>query len=273
MNYRTWLMEIAVLGVAIFNISCSRTSPEVVDASPRRDIIQVPSPSPRAETTRTIADQAHEQAELFWNKRIARCGESYFFYFGRNKPRDLVEAKLVTLVNESSPLSDVDKLNGIEWSSRLNIDVITYRKRRDEPGREWGDWQTNNHGGYQGGEISSGTSVTMQKKNGRWIVEEPGEFQALHYMLAANCSVSSNGEVLIHDPDDLSETYGYLKPYIFNKKTLVIFATPEQFFADSGRTSFEGLKCETVTRLPAGLHYVDGKPLTLQDYRRIERGQ
>lgn len=113
-------------------------------------------------------------------------------------------------------------------------------------------------------------SVTMVKRNGRWIIEEPAELQALHYMHAVKCSVLPNGEVEIRDPDDLSDTYGYLKPYIFNKKTLVIFTTPAQFFADAGRSSFVGLKYDMVSRLPSGLHFVDGRALTAADVARIE---
>lgn len=70
--------------------------------------------------------------------------------------------------------------------------------------------------------------------------------------------------------NDLSDTYGYLNTYIFNKKTKVIFTTPEQFFADSGRTSFVGLKYDMVTHLPPSLRFADGRPLTTADIVRIE---
>jgi hypothetical protein len=54
---------------------------------------------------------------------------------------------------------------------------------------------------------------------------------------------------------------------IFNKKTKIAFATPEEFFIDSGRSHFN-YKFDMVRTLPPGLHFVDGRPLTNDDYRR-----
>jgi serine/threonine protein kinase len=61
---------------------------------------------------------------------------------------------------------------------------------------------------------------------------------------------------------DLSNTYGIVDHRtIFNKKTHTVFATPKEFFADSGMTSFDNLKFDEVLRLPTGMHFVNGEPI------------
>jgi hypothetical protein len=60
-------------------------------------------------------------------------------------------------------------------------------------------------------------------------------------------------------PFDVSDTYGNANGTIFNKKTRVAFATPEEFFRDSGRTSFVGLVFDDVSRMPDDVVLVDGR--------------
>lgn len=63
----------------------------------------------------------------------------------------------------------------------------------------------------------------------------------------------------VHPTNDVSDTYGNVNGTIFNKKTHVVFATPEEFFRDSGRTSFVGLIFDNVPRLPDDAVMVDGR--------------
>ena len=58
---------------------------------------------------------------------------------------------------------------------------------------------------------------------------------------------------------DLSDTYGIVRGTVFNKKTHVVFQTPQEFFAESGQTSFEGLKLDTRARFPSDGRYVNGQ--------------
>jgi hypothetical protein len=58
---------------------------------------------------------------------------------------------------------------------------------------------------------------------------------------------------------DISGMYGNANGTIFNKKSRVVFATPEEFFRDSGRNSFEGLIFDNVSRLPDDVVMVDGR--------------
>jgi serine/threonine-protein kinase len=73
---------------------------------------------------------------------------------------------------------------------------------------------------------------------------------------------------------DLSDTYGIVdNKTIFNKKTRVVFAKPQEFFADSGMTSFENLKFDEVPRLPSDLRFVNGKPLRPEGSQALDEQQ
>ena len=72
--------------------------------------------------------------------------------------------------------------------------------------------------------------------------------------------------------NDLSDTYAIVGKVIYNKETNVVFTKPQEFFADAGKDSFNGLKYERRSSLPEGLQFVDGRKLTEADYQRL-RGQ
>lgn len=69
---------------------------------------------------------------------------------------------------------------------------------------------------------------------------------------------------------DISATYGRVSRTVFNKKTRIVFANPQEFFSDSGVQSFENLRFDDLRRLPTGLSLVDGRRLTREDIELIE---
>lgn len=71
-------------------------------------------------------------------------------------------------------------------------------------------------------------------------------------------------------PGDLTDTYGIVNETVYNKKTNVAFENAEQFFHESGYSSFNGLVMDRQKRLPPGLKFVDGRPLTPKDYKDAE---
>jgi hypothetical protein len=68
---------------------------------------------------------------------------------------------------------------------------------------------------------------------------------------------------------DLSETYGKVNRTIFNKKTHVVFSTPQEFFADAGVNSFDNLKFDEVLLLPTSPCLVNGRRLTNKEIAAI----
>lgn len=70
---------------------------------------------------------------------------------------------------------------------------------------------------------------------------------------------------------DLSDTYGRVHMTVFNKKTRVVFATPYEFFQDSGVTSFDiPIKFEEFSQLPPDLRRWDGKQVSPEAKKAIE---
>ena len=226
--------------------------------SAKRKVLQTQS--------RTMVDEANDRARSFFDQRFTRCGDSVFtnvWTYELQAYRVLQFKNGDMSFDSTQRVTNAERLNGIEWKGSFGLFATAHRLRNTE-GR-WEPWEDFDRG------LARWYFGVIKTTSG-WQVN-PDRYSTWNNFSKANCSVSSNGEVVVRDPNDLSDTYGYLKPYIFNKKTLIIFTTPEQFFADSGRTSFDGLKCEVVTRLPTGLHFVDGRALTPAEVARIERGQ
>src|SRR5207244_2092104 len=81
---------------------------------------QAPRTSPEGALPAATAPATNEGARAvawsLYNKRIQRCGDSWFAMadhgaFGRYR----IEIKDLTFNINSSPMTDVDKANGIEW--------------------------------------------------------------------------------------------------------------------------------------------------------------
>jgi hypothetical protein len=220
----------------------------------------------RPAKTRTILDEATDRARTYFYERFTKCGDSLL----TSEWSDIVRVYTVHEFKQGNlafysarPVSNAERLNGIEWKGEFHL-TATAQRYRNQKGT-WQPWEDFD------GRLTRWFFEVI-KTNARWEVE-PNSYSNWNNFTKVNCYISNSGEIIVRDPNDLSETYGYLKPYIFNKKTLVIFTTPEEFFKDSRRTSFTGLKYDEVTHLPRGLHYVDGRALTATDYARIEREQ
>jgi hypothetical protein len=69
---------------------------------------------------------------------------------------------------------------------------------------------------------------------------------------------------------DLRGKYGIVLNVIFNQKTRVVFTTPQEFFNETGLTSFEGVQTDRFKKLPRDCVFVDGTPLTERDYNMLE---
>ena len=68
----------------------------------------------------------------------------------------------------------------------------------------------------------------------------------------------------------MSETRGRVNMTVFNKKTRVVFAKPQEFFSDSGVRSFDHVRFDDLGHIPRDLRLVDGRRLTSRDIVIIE---
>lgn len=139
----------------------------------------------------------------------------------------------------------------------LGFEVVRCANCRDNA------WKDNNQ-----------VAVGATKIKGRWNIDEGRGYVTYHKPACGQDSkVSYREENLIPSTTgqtDLSDTYGIVGDTLFNKKTKVVFVTPEEFFADSGKSSFDGLTYDRMSSLPLGLQFVNGRKLTEVDYRRIQ---
>ena len=212
---------------------------------------------------RTAVDEANERAKTYFYQRFTKCGDSLFtndwnYTLQASRIRQFKNGEFA--FDFTQRVTNVERLNGIEWKGQFGLFATAQRLRNTE-GR-WEPWEE-----FDGGLTLWHFGVI--KTTSGWQVN-PDRYNIWNDFSKINCWVSSNGDIVIRDLNDLSDTYGYLKPYIFNKKTKIIFTAPEQFFADSGRASFVGLKYDMVANLPPGLHFVDGRALTPAEVARIE---
>ncbi len=75
------------------------------------------------------------------------------------------------------------------------------------------------------------------------------------------------------NPLDMSADFGIVKETVFQKSTKIAFSSPQEFFDYTGKTSWNGLIFDRLQQLPVGLHFVDGRPLGPDDYKRAMGGK
>jgi len=113
------------------------------------------------------------EAAKVWHKRVAHCGATYYQkdYLGD----DVSTRKLIAVTElkdfnwqiEALPLSNADRLNGVEYRGSTFYSISAYRET--EPGGDWKPWLN----GYV-----SMARTTLTRINGAWHVEEP--YEQLH---------------------------------------------------------------------------------------------
>ena len=86
-------------------------------------------------------------------------------------------------------------------------------------------------------------------------------------------SISLTGPTTVQkNPNDLREDFGIVGDTVFNKKRKIAYNHVEDFWRDSGKSSWEGLILDRMDRLPEGMHFANGLPLTPDDYCRTNFG-
>jgi hypothetical protein len=125
--------------------------------------------------TSALDREAKEEATKYWNSLVTKCDNS--FYIGDNTKKihhlydnddyRLAELKGISTEIMSTPLSEADKLNGVEWKGTTHLRVKSARfvMSGDPPWTEWFD--TDNKMEF----FRNGLTREMRKQNGKWIFE------------------------------------------------------------------------------------------------------
>jgi len=220
-------------------------------------------------------EQAIITLQNAWEQLWTKCEDSHVALLGgdacidiactggrRFTPAFIAQRRNVAVsIMDVSPLTEADQLNGVGWKGNVQI-TWTAERLFNLRSNRWEDWKP----------AQGRKRVYLERRNSQWNTEhlwrQLGEMQWA--VRKITCADLSNPGGLKKDLNNLSETYGIVNGTIFNKKTKVVFTSAEEFFADSGRKSFDGLTYDRMTSLPPGLRFADGRGLTEADYRRIQ---
>ena len=111
-------------------------------------------------------------AEEMVLKKIRKCGDAYFTkrYDVGGYPLGVYEFKNLSVQIKASPLTDADKLNGIEWKGTVFLVAKASRAFQvpDKLGArkpQWLDWENGAMIDHQN------ISGSLAKRKGRWALE------------------------------------------------------------------------------------------------------
>lgn len=113
-------------------------------------------PAPGGRTSSAIDTEAQQQAEQYWGSLLTKCAGGIYGQDNRQAVDQIYEFRDVSIRVKSRPLSDADRMNGIEWSGDANFDSKTSRVLT---AGKWGPWRD--------GSILL-NSQKMEKINGQW---------------------------------------------------------------------------------------------------------
>ena len=117
----------------------------------------------------SLTREAERQARDYWEAGFTKCGDFYYANshtggMGMRILKTLLQYKKLDVTVESKPLSEADKLNGIEWKGESALNPVAYREYVYKL-EKWDDWR---NGVPQGPAVR----VTVRKQNGQWHVGE-----------------------------------------------------------------------------------------------------
>ena len=123
----------------------------------------------------SLDEEAKKEIMVFYfSKRlITKCGNDLYSYLGiKNQPAlegVIVELKGLSAEVKSQPLSNADKLNGVEWKGSGNIRQEAWRMYHEKTG--WSSWQSP--------PLNESGRLFLDKKKGRWIVIPNGSLEEI----------------------------------------------------------------------------------------------
>jgi hypothetical protein len=215
-------------------------------------------------TSDALQSEANALAQDVYGKMVIDCEGELYTIEKRGNFVQLWEWRDVDIGATRARLFETDPMNGVDYRGSIHFNV-KFLHRFSLSTRQWEDWQ-----GALGNPNWTGETINITKQRGEWKLLN-SKMTTQYFLTNGSCDDVNRitSGLPVTSKNDLSDTYGIVRNVIFNKKTLVVFVTPEQFFNDSGKSSFDGLVYDRRSSLPAGLKFVDGRSLTPDDYRRL----
>jgi hypothetical protein len=135
----------------------------IADSSGNRSKIAFSGKSPYSFSN--LDKEAVQYGLSYYGKLVANCGSYYFKYDGsygdaRYNDLNIVQGTNMVWLVAISPLSEADRLNGIEWRGQIAVGLVGSLRRYYLRNSAWTTWKTDNYiDDYMG---------HTQKVNGKW---------------------------------------------------------------------------------------------------------
>ena len=109
-------------------------------------------------------NELKDMAEEYWNKYLCKKGESSFLKFD-DSIYQVAGAKPLGLLLDTTP---ADNLNGIDATGVLRVNSVAHRYYSKG---KWSNWSDD--------DARSWVSVYINKKNGKWVIEDNPKVQSM----------------------------------------------------------------------------------------------
>ncbi len=118
----------------------------------------------------TLNDEARRLASEYRDSQYLRCDDSFYdpimYILSGNMVIDQYKIADDSINVQSSILSDVDSLNGIEWEGIAIIYGYRYTRKYLHTG--WGDWRDESHSD-RSADLAR-VKIEIRKKKGKWLI-------------------------------------------------------------------------------------------------------
>lgn len=168
-----------------------------------------PDRRPLAERLSHVSGQASPEvvAELVWKLALTECTRpgdrtpSYFLAqrdkaaFSPEDKWELFEEKGALKISDPAPLSEADRLNGVQWRGTTFVKVSTLRQFNftQRHHGDWSDWADTSRIDNLAPLIGTTEVFKLEKRNNQWILDgkTPGEFVAVHGRSKLSCAIAT----------------------------------------------------------------------------------
>ena len=134
-------------------------------------------------TKSALQVEAERKAQQYFDRTVARCDDGYyvkvnwteFVRGGLLQEQDLFQIKNPDTIIKETPLTEADRLNGVEWRGSLTIITTAHRKLE---GKQWGEWRDGGPQRVTMTELGSPSLLylgdgSFYKKQGHWSIDQP----------------------------------------------------------------------------------------------------
>lgn len=152
---RIYFSSVLVLCLLFMLNGCTKKEVSNTNTMPESNVTKPIEPAPPPKPT--IEEEAFQYGKSIWDRVLTNCGDSYYKYYPGNGFVELKEFKKVVFVLHSKPITEADKLNGIEWQGNVEFTYKLYRSKL--PRGSWQPWEN-----YQKPIIDDGIDFLIIKK-------------------------------------------------------------------------------------------------------------